>query len=282
MVLSEVANALSQECNDKYALKTYFEVSQERLSQGFFSKRRTSKYYKDMCNILNDFILDIKAKEPQVEERAFFEYHLYEVQRPVTVKDRQTKQIEFATASAVSAVKFFVYDASQRPFYSYAPITEPSYGYTGSRKVMVMLEFENSEEAGLGIPLPKGLVRVYKEDVDGSTQFIGEDRIDHTPRDEKVRLYLGDAFDIVGERTQTNFRKPSRRSMEESFEITIRNHKDEAIEVRVVEHMFRWTEWEITSETHEHVKTDSRTIEYHLDIPANGEETVEYTVFYRW
>jgi hypothetical protein len=228
------------------------------------------------------FAAPTAAKEQQVEERAFFEYHLYEVQRPITVKDRQTKQIEFATASAVSAVKFFVYDASQRPFYSYTPITEPSYGYTGSRKVMVMLEFENSEEAGLGIPLPKGLVRVYKEDVDGSTQFIGEDRIDHTPRDEKVRLYLGDAFDIVGEHTQTNFRKQSMRSMEESFEITIRNHKDEAIEVRVVEHMFRWMEWEITSETHEHVKTDSRTIEYHLDIPANGEETVEYTVFYRW
>lgn len=222
------------------------------------------------------------TKEQQVEERAFFEYHLYEVQRPVTVKDRQSKQIEFATASAVPAVKFFVYDASQRPYYSSVPITEPSYGYTGLRKVMVMVEFENSEEAGLGIPLPKGTVRVYKEDVDGSTQFIGEDRIDHTPRDEKVRLYLGDAFDIVGERTQTDFRKPSRRSMQESFEITIRNHKDEAVEVRVVEHMFRWMEWEITSTTHEYAKTDARTIEYRLDVPADGEETIEYTVFYRW
>jgi hypothetical protein len=222
------------------------------------------------------------AKEPQVEERGFFEYHLYEVQRPVTVKDRQTKQIEFTTASAVSASKLFVYDASQNPFYSYSPITEPSYGYTGNREVMVMLEFENSQEAGLGIPLPKGIVRVYKEDVDGSTQFIGEDSIDHTPKDEKVRLYIGDAFDIVGERRQTNFRKPGSRSMEESYEITIRNHKDEAVEVRVVEHMFRWSEWEITSETQEHIKTDARTVEYHLDIPANGEETVEYTVFYRW
>jgi hypothetical protein len=228
------------------------------------------------------FAAPVAAKEQQVEERAFFEYHLYEVQRPVTVKDRQTKQIEFATASAVSAVKFFVYDALQRPYYSYTPITEPSYGYTGLRKVMVMLEFENSEEAGLGMPLPKGTVRVYKEDVDGSTQFIGEDSIDHTPEDEKVRLYLGDAFDIVGERKQMNFRKPSRRSMEESFEITIRNHKDEAVEVRVVEHMFRWMEWEITRTTHEFTKTDARTIEYRLDVAPDGEETIEYTVFYRW
>lgn len=221
-------------------------------------------------------------KEPAVEEREFFEYHLYEVQRPVTVKNRQTKQIEFATASDVSADKFFVYDASQRPWAIYRPITEPSYGDTGSRKVMVMLEFENSEEAGLGIPLPKGKVRVYKEDTDGSTQFIGEDRIDHTPRDETVRLYLGDAFDIVGERVRTDFRKPGSRSILESYEITVRNHKDEDVEVRVVEHMFRWTEWEITKETMEHVKTDAQTIEYYLEVPADGEVTFEYTVFYRW
>jgi hypothetical protein len=103
------------------------------------------------------------AKEAQVEERAFFEYHLYEVQRPVTIKDRQTKQIEFATASGVAAEKFFVYDGSQQPLFGYSAVTEPSYGNTGNRKVMVMLEFENSEEAGLGIPLPKGKVRVYKE-----------------------------------------------------------------------------------------------------------------------
>ncbi len=222
------------------------------------------------------------AKAPSVEERAFFEYHLYQVQRPVTVKDRQTKQIEFTTAAGVSAEKFFVYDGSQRPFFSYTPITEPGYGSTGNRKVMVMLEFENSEEAGLGIPLPKGTVRVYKEDIDGSTQFIGEDSIDHTPKDERVRLYIGDAFDIVGERKQTEFVKLGPRSIEESFEIAVRNHKDEAIEVRIVEHMYRWTEWEIISETHEHVKTDSRTIEYHVDVPSDGEEIVEYTVRYRW
>jgi hypothetical protein len=222
------------------------------------------------------------VKEAQVEERAFFEYHLYEVQRPVTVKDRQTKQIEFATASGVAAVKFFVYDASQQPLFGYSAVTDPGYGTTGNRKVMVMLEFENSEEAGLGIPLPKGKVRVYKEDVDGSTQFIGEDQIDHTPKDESVRLYLGDAFDIVGERIQTDFKALGKRSMQESFEITLRNHKEEAVEVRIVEHMFRWSEWEITEESQEHVKTDAQTIEYTVTIPADGEEKVTYTVLYRW
>ena len=221
--------------------------------------------------------------QPQVEEREFFEYHLYEVQRPVTVKDRQTKQIEFTSASGASAGKFFVYDASQRPwYYYYAPITEPSYGQTSNREVMIMLEFDNSEDAGLGVPLPKGTVRVYKEDTDGSTQFIGEDTIDHTPKDETVQLYLGDAFDIIGERKQTDFRKPSARSIEESYEITIRNHKDEDVKVRVVEHMFRWSEWEIEETTDEYVKTDSRSIEYRVEVPSDGEETIEYTVRYRW
>ncbi len=223
------------------------------------------------------------APTPGVEERAFFEYHLYDIQRPVTVKDRQTKQIEFAAAAGVPAEKFFVYDGSQITFYGYGPITEPSYGNAGNKKVMVMLEFLNSEKGGLGIPLPKGTVRVYKEDIDGSTQFIGEDSIDHTPKDEKVRLYIGDAFDIVGERKQTDFRTLGERSVEESYEIVVRNHKTEAAQVRVVEHMFRWSEWEIVRSTGgEYTKTDSQTIEYRLNVPADGEQKVEYTVRYRW
>jgi hypothetical protein len=204
------------------------------------------------------------------------------VQRPVTVKDRQTKQIEFATAADVPVTKFFVYDASQPPYPVYRPITEPGYGDVGNRKVMVMLELENSEDAGLGMPLPRGRVRVYKEDIDGSAQLVGEDSIDHTPKDETVQLYLGDAFDIVGERKQTDFRKLGERSIEESYEISIRNHKDVDIEVRVVEHMFRWSEWEITEETMDHDKTDARTIEYRVAVESDNEATIEYTVLYRW
>lgn len=222
------------------------------------------------------------AAPPSVEERAFFEYHLYEVKRPVTVKNHQTKQIEFTAASAISATKFFVYDGSQRPYYGYGPVIEPVYGQTSNQKVMVMLQFKNDDVSGLGVPLPKGRVRVYKADVDGTSQFIGEDNLDHTPKDENVRLYLGDAFDIIGERKQTDFRKLGDRSIEESYEVTVRNHKDEAVEVRVVEHLFRWSEWEITQMSQEFAKTDAQTIEYRLNIPANGESTVNYTVRYRW
>ena len=224
---------------------------------------------------------------PPVEERAFFEYHLYEVQRPVTVRDNQTKQIEFTSGTDVPAEKFFVYDGARSGYWGWGPITDPGYGTASNPKVMVMLEFRNEEEAGLGIPLPKGKVRVYKEDVDGGSEFIGEDSIDHTPKDETVRLYLGDAFDIVGERKQTNFRKLGRRTIEESYEITLRNHKEERVEVRVVEHMFRWSEWEILEESvdrvgAEHVKLDAQTVEWRLQVPVDGEAKVTYTVRYTW
>jgi hypothetical protein len=221
---------------------------------------------------------------PQVEQREFFEYHLYEVQRPVTVKDNQTKQIEFVTGSGVPADKFFVYDGAQMSFWGYyQPVDDPSYGTASNKKVMVMLEFENAEDAGLGVPLPKGTLRVFKKDVDGSTLLIGEDAIDHTPKDERIRLYIGDAFDIVGERVQTDFKADYDDDwMEESFEITLRNHKAEDIEVRVVEHLFRWSEWEILEENYEHDKMDAQTIEFRVPVEADGEATVTYVVRYEW
>jgi hypothetical protein len=221
---------------------------------------------------------------PQVEERAFFEYHLYEVQRPVTVKDQQTKQIEFVTASDVPAEKFFVYDGAQMPYWGvYQPVEDPSYGTASNKKVMVMIEFTNGEEQGLGVPLPKGTLRVFKNDVDGSTLLVGEDAIDHTPKDEQVRLYVGDAFDIVGERVQTDFQVDYDDDwMEESYEITLRNHKAEDIEVRVVEHMFRWTEWQILESSHDFEKMDAQTIEFRVPVEADGETVVTYTVRYEW
>jgi hypothetical protein len=224
------------------------------------------------------------AAAKEVEEREFFEYHLYEVQRPVTVKDQQTKQIEFVTGTGVPSEKFFVYDGSQMPFWGYyQPVDDPSYGTASNKKVMVMLEFENAEEGGLGVPLPKGTLRVFKKDVDGSTLLVGEDAIDHTPKDEQVRLYIGDAFDIVGERVQTDFRVDYDDDwMEETYEITLRNHKNEDVEVRVVEHMFRWSEWEIQDESHEFDKMDSRTVEFRVPVESDGETIVTYTVRYEW
>jgi len=219
---------------------------------------------------------------PQVEERAFFEYHLYEVQRPVTVQDRQTKQIEFASAPEVEAEKVFVYAPSPQFYPRYGTITDPNYGVQSDTKVQVRIEFVNAEESGLGLPLPRGTVRVYKEDIDGGAELVGEDLIDHTPKDEELSLYLGDAFDIVGERVQTRFRQIGERSIEESYEITIRNHKDEQVVVRAIEHLFRAQDAEITDSSAEPQMLDATTARWDLTVPADGEVKLTYTVLYRW
>jgi hypothetical protein len=144
---------------------------------------------------------------------------------------------------------------------------------------MVMLEFDTEEAEA---DLPRVRVRVYQEDIDGAALLIGEDSIDHTPEGETVRLYVGDAFDIVGERIQTDFRRPSENRLEEDFEITLRNHKDEPVVVRVVEYLFRWSEWKILSSSHDYTKMDSSTIEFRVTVPANGESTLSYSVRYFW
>ena len=221
-----------------------------------------------------------------VTERSFDEYHLYTLQRPTTVLDREIKQVEFVRAANVPAERIYVYDGFKiDPRYrnwNYQNIrTQADYGTLSNAKVWVMLEFENSEQSNLGMPLPKGKVKVYRRDVDGRNEFIGEDQIDHTPQDETVRLYTGSAFDVVGERRRTNFEHNSReRWVDESFEIKVRNHKEEAVEVRVVEHMYRWIQWEITVSSMEHTKTDAQTVEFRPTIAPGGEATITYTVHY--
>lgn len=231
---------------------------------------------------------DRPAAPPGVTERAFEEYHLYTLPRPTTVLDREVKQVEFVRAANVPAKRLYVYDGfkwgQRHRGWDYHSIREqPEYGTQSNPKVWVMLEFQNSEKSRLGMPLPRGKVKVYRRDVDGRNEFIGEDQIDHTPRDEKVRLYTGNAFDLVGERRQTNFRLDTgRKWLEESFEIKVRNHKKEAVEVRVVEHLYRWIEWKISAQSMEHQKTDARTMEFRPMVPANGEAVITYTVHYTW
>lgn len=225
------------------------------------------------------------ATEAAIDQREFFEYHLYEVPRPVSVNDNETKQIEFVSTTDVPAEKFFVYDGLQCRsgyWYCYAssyPQTDPSYGVASNPKVMVMVEFDTND---VDADLPRGRVRVYQEDIDGAALLVGEDTIDHTPKGENLRLYVGDAFDIVGERVRTDFRRPTDKRMEEEYTITLRNHKDEAVEVRVVEHLSRWTDWRIFSSTAEYTKLDASTVEFRVRIPANGETKVSYGVRYTW
>jgi len=223
------------------------------------------------------------APTPQVEERAFFEYHVYDVQRPVTVRDRQTKQIAFVQAPDVQVEKRYVLAGGPDivPRAGQA-ISNPDYGIGERYNAKVTVRFKNSTESGLGIPLPKGTIRVYKEDRDGGAEFVGEDQIKHTPRDEEISLYLGDAFDVIGERRQTRFRQIGEQQIEESLEIQVRNHKEEAVLVHVIEHLFRAQDAQILESSEPFEQLDANTIEFELPVEADGEAQITYTVMYRW
>ena len=223
-----------------------------------------------------------------VTEKAFEEYHLYTLERPTTVLDREVKQVEFMRAASVPAERIYVYDGlkvdSRYRGWDFSMIrNQPEYGTQSNPKVWVMLEFKNSEKSQLGMPLPKGKVKVYRRDADGRNEFIGEDAVDHTPKDETVRLYTGNAFDIVGERRQTEYKLDQHNHWaDESFEIKVRNHKKEPVKVRVVEHMYRWFQWDITTATEEHTRKDARTVEFRPVVQPGGEVVIHYTVHYTW
>ena len=225
---------------------------------------------------------------PQVTEKAFDEYHLYTLERPTTLRDREVKQVEFLRATGVHASRIYVYDGVKigqqyRGWNMDSIRNNAEYGTESNPKVWVMLEFKNSKNNGLGMPLPGGRVRFYRRDQDGQMEFTGEDRIDHTPSDETVRFYTGNAFDIVGERRRTNYKVNSQeRWLDETFEIKLRNHKTTPVEVRVVEHLYRWSNWAIPLKSDDFQKTDSQTIEYRVQVLPDKEKIVTYTVHYSW
>lgn len=220
------------------------------------------------------------------EQKAFFEFHLYALGRPTTLPDNSTKQIElFDEARRIPARKVLLYyGLSGMPYLLPDPAVDRSFGVQSNRKVDVYLEFRNERQNGLGVPLPAGRIRVAKLDpADGSLEFIGEDRIDHTPKDERVRVRLGSAFDVVGERRQLDFAVDARgRWLEEEIEVRLRNHKDQAVEVVVKENLYRWTNWKLVSRSHEFTKEDARTIHFPVSVPKDGEATVRYRVRYSW
>jgi hypothetical protein len=226
---------------------------------------------------------------PTVEEKTFDEYHLYTLQRPVTIHDKETKQVEFVRADGVKSDVVYIYDgmkidsARYRGWNADMIRNDTSYGTLSNNKVWVMREFVNSEANHLGMPLPKGRVRFYRRDTDGRLEFTGEDAIDHTPKDEHIRVFTGAAFDLAGERKRTVVLSDmGRRTIDEGFEIKVRNHKKEPADVRVVEHLYRGTTWDITTSSIPYVKTDAQTIEFRITLNPDEEKMVTYTAHYTW
>lgn len=209
----------------------------------------------------------------QFTEQALFEYHMYDLQRRTTLRNNEEKQITFLESEGMKVEKEYVYDDIQS-WYWYGS----HYYDTSKKKIDVTLYFNNSRGNNLGIPFPKGTVRVFKKDNEGRLQFIGEDSIDHTPKDETVRLLIGQAFDIVGERKQMNMRDLG-GYYEYSWEVTIRNHKDADIIVTVIERT--GGDWEITSENIMHEKESQNKIKWKVPVKANNEAKLVYTIRYK-
>lgn len=215
-----------------------------------------------------------KSKIDQFREEEFFEYHIYTLQRPATVRENQTKQISLVNADDINVKKELVFYGAQ--YYYRSSIGES----ISNQKVGVYVEVANRKENNLGIPLPKGTVRVYKNDSEGSLQFVGEDSIDHTPKDEKIRVKLGDAFDVLGTRKQTEWKKIAYDTYEAAFEISLRNHKNEDIVVRVIEPIPG--DWKMLSSSHDHVKTEAFTAEFSVPVQKDRETKLTYRVRMRF
>jgi hypothetical protein len=214
-----------------------------------------------------------EAPSPQFKEESFFEYHLYTLDRRTTIKDNQTKQMSLLDANGVPVKKLFIFPGHANYYYS-------RYDQRAKQKIGVFLELENTKKNNLGIPLPKGTIRVYKEDREGSLQFIGEDQIDHTPKDEKLKIKIGEAFDIVGERVQTDYKHLGHNLYEVAFEVNLRNHKKEDIKVLVEEPIPG--DWEMLSNTHPFQKVSAFLIRFEVPVAKNKESSVKYRIRFRY
>ena len=219
------------------------------------------------------------AAQEQMTEESLFEYHLYTLKRPTTISNQQTKQVSLLTANQVPVNKEFLLQGNAYYYQS-------SYGDIGQKmKVGVYVEFQNNEKSGLGLPMPKGVVRVYKKDKKGNAQFIGEDNIDHTPKNEDIRLKLGDAFDITADKKQTHFKKRTaigkyNYAFESSYAVELKNAKSEPVTIVVREPVPG--DWKLIDETHKSKKVASGTAEWRVDVPAEGSTTLKYTVLVRY
>jgi hypothetical protein len=264
-----------------------FKNARLQLMAGEVNKISPAMDYMAKASGGNDLSYVAREAGPAATEKTFDEYHLYTLERRSTLENGETKQVEFLRGTGVPSKRIYVYEGYMLPDYLRSnweyQFQQPNIGMTSNKQVYIMREFRNSAADHLGIPLPKGRMRFYRRDTDGSLQFVGENVISHTPKDELVRVYTGNAFDITAERTRTDFHvDSSQRFIDETYQIKLRNHKKEAVAVHVVEHMYRCDNWIITQKSVGYSKKDSHTVEFTAKIPPDGEQVVAYSVHYTW
>ncbi len=209
-----------------------------------------------------------RSATPQFEEKSFFEYHIYDLQRKTTIKDKQTKQVSLLEATGAKIQKELLVEGSQGIFTRHYRSRNPK------QPVNVYIKFVNTEDNNLGIPIPEGIMRLYKMDSEGSLLFIGEDRVDHIPVDEEISLKIGEAFDVVAERLQTDYKQITTGLHESEWEITLKNHKKEDVVVSIIEPLFG--NWSVIDNSHPYTKKDAFTIKFDVNVPKDGEVKVKY------
>ena len=226
--------------------------------------------------------MDSFAAVEEVAGKSFDGFHLYTLPRPVTLRDQETKQVEFLRSPAVQTERLFVYEPVSNRFYG-GRNASPQQGEAASKDVAIYWVFKNSEENGLGKPMPAGTVRFYREDeADGNLEFVGENRIDHTPNNEELKVYTGNAFDLVGERKVMDFESNERMNwMKETIEVTLKNRSKKPQTIVAREHLWRWSNWEVKTDV-PFEKIDSNTIEFAVDLAPDEVKTVSYLVTYSW
>lgn len=225
--------------------------------------------------------------EDLVTQKTFDDFHLYDLNRTVQLREGETKQVQFLSASGVTITRTYLYDGAARdlqPVSSGRANVDEEYGLdVTNTKVRILQRFKNTLSNHLGIPLPAGRLRVYRRDSDGQIEFVGENLVPHTPTEDTIKISTGDAFDVKGTRTQTNFHVNNiGHTLDEAFQIKLTNQKNQPVTVTVVEHLYRGANWEITGKSTQYTKTDSHTIQFPLQVPAKGESTLTYSVRYNW
>jgi len=266
-----------------------FGQARIKLMAGDVAKIRNAGFGAGMGVALAKSAVVLAADEavPGVTQKAFDDFHLYDLNRTVALRDGETKQVQFIEAAGVTMKRSYLYSGlgvQVQPLYAGNVNQNQGYGLGNENtKVLIVEEIKNSESNHLGMPLPAGRVRLYRRDSDGQMEFVGESTIGHTPAEETLKIATGSAFDVKGSRRQTNFHVDyNNHQIDESFEIKISNQKLQDANVSVIEQMYRCENWEITSKTAEFKKRDSHTLEFPLQVPAKGSAVLDYTVHYTW
>ena len=267
---------------------TDFDEARIKLMAGDVAKIRQAAYGGMALKAMDAVMVNASGMQgPEVTQKAFDDFHLYDLNRTVALRDGETKQVQFIEAADVSMHRKYIYDglgAQLQPIYAGNANQNQGYGLDNENtKVLIVEEIKNSESNHLGMPLPAGRVRLYRRDADGQMEFVGESLINHTPTEDTVKVPTGSAFDVKGSRRQTDFHVDyNRRMIDETFEVRLSNQKAQRVDVAVIEHMYRCQNWEITAKSSGFNKRDSHTLEFPLSVPAKGEASLTYTVHYTW